>query len=103
MAYNDGWIVPLAGIYHVTYSIMSASSVPVVVGITKNGGGVSGDVLIAGSSGANTGAVLATSSADVPLVAGDILRLWAFGNAGVANFAPNTGPIFSIFYTAPPR
>lgn len=92
-AYDDGWTIPQAGRYSVSYEIRSGGTF--LVGITVNYAGSSPSLVLASTSGAVQGVASATVSAPLNLVAGDVLRLYILAESGTPAWATSTG-FFSV-------
>lgn len=83
-AYANGVTVPFTGIYRVSFTIATTTN-PVIAGVTVNKNAAVGitDLEIATGSGVAQGIAVASSSAEIKLSAGDVLRLYAIANSAI--------------------
>lgn len=92
ITYTDGFIVPLAGIYEVEWSLIMVGTMAGIAGIGVNiAGSPGGDVLHAVGPIATTAASMGNGSALVTLAANDKLTFWGYGSGASGNVAPLAG------------
>lgn len=93
--YANGIVVPVAGLYEVSYTITAAQSLFAAITVNKATGPVLSDFLASATGVLAQGVAVATASVKVPLLAGDTVRLW--GIAASAGATWRTEPGLSSF------
>jgi hypothetical protein len=92
-AYDNGWVIPASGRYSVSYEIRAAASF--LSGVSVNYSGASPTLMLASSPAGIQGVASATVSATLPLLAGDVLRLYLLANSGTPAWITSVG-FFSV-------
>lgn len=82
-AYANGIIIPVSGVYRVTYSIATSADILAGITVNKDTGVAITDLQAPASSETAQGVAIAATSVEIPLTAGNIVRLFAIpGTAG---------------------
>lgn len=106
MTYTNGFVVPIAGVYDVEWSLLFVSpTVGAVVGVGVNVSTVTDSSILHALSGMalGGGALAGNGSAKIRLNASDVLTLWGYGNgASVTTSAvAGAGSHFAAKYVGP--
>lgn len=108
MTYNDGFVIPVSGVYRVGLSTFTTSGggAQYAIGVGVNAAiSPGGDKLIAFHAVPTAlPAMGGSGTQDVRLTVGDKLNIWGYA-AGVQGIspAPSTGPTFTCVYVGPPQ
>lgn len=91
-AYANGVVVPVAGVYRVSYGI-STTSIGAIAGVTVNDSVVTNftELSLPGSSGVAGGVAIVAVSGELVLAASDIIRLFAIASSGTASWRVEPG------------
>lgn len=94
MTYVNGFVVPIAGVYIVSWQLMlTGGSFPSTGGVARNMGATltGGQFLYGAQSIQNGGAYMGSGSASIVCAPGDKLTLWTYSSGGVSTVV-TSGP-----------
>lgn len=100
--YANGIIIPVSGVYRISYSI--ATSSPILTGITvnKDTSVTFADFQAVASSAAAQGIAVAATSVEIPLTAGQVIRLFAIPTSGNPTWRTEAGlSVFQASFVRP--
>ena len=101
--YSNGFVIPVSGMYSISFAVRgSGSANPFIAGFSLNDAAVSSSTgFLVGASAAQTPTAFASGTTTRALVAGDVLRLWAYTVSPAFDIAPGSGTGISVAYLRP--